>query len=89
MGESTELRVFQSHEGRPDDGYCGPATAVVAAASRMKAMAALRAVGFQGREVAAAKPGSVEERAAQAQPGVVLWCDWHDRTANRAWHVAE
>ena len=89
MGESTGLRVFQSHEGRPDDGYCGPATAVVAAESRMQAMTALRAVGFHGREVAVAKHGSAEELAAQAQPGVVLWCDWHDRDANRAWHVAE
>jgi hypothetical protein len=89
MGSSSALRVFQSHEGRPDDGYCGPATAVVATESRRKAMAALRAVGFQGREVAVAEPGSAEERAARAQPGVVLWCDWHDADADRAWHVAE
>lgn len=63
--------------------------AVVATESRMKALAALRAVGFQGRDVAVAKPGSAEERAARAQPGVVLWRDWHDRNADPAWHVAE
>jgi hypothetical protein len=84
----TGVRAFESHEGRPDDGYCSAATAVVAAASRLEAVKALRGVGFQGRDVVAAKPGSPEERAAQAQPGVVLWCDWTDRADDRTWHVA-
>jgi hypothetical protein len=82
-----ELTVFQSHESHPD-ADCAAATAVVAAESRLLAVTALRSAGFAAGEVKVAKAGSAEERAALAQPGVVVWCDWVEMGDVRAWHLA-
>lgn len=82
------MTAFQSHEVQPDDD-CTPATAVVAARTRMDAVRALRSAGFAGRDVTKARGGSPEQRAALVEPGVVRWCDWYDRADDRAWHRTE
>ncbi len=78
------MKVFVSHESHPIED-CAAATVVVAAASRMEAVAALRSAGFAARDVELTSSGSAEERVALQEPGVVLWTDWAADVGVREW----
>ncbi len=78
------VKVFVSHEAHPTED-CAGATVVVAAASRMNAVSALRSAGFSGRHLKTAPSGSIEESAALREPGAVLWADWPADT-DAQWH---
>jgi hypothetical protein len=78
------VKVYVAHESHPTED-CASATVVVAAASRIEAVSALRSAGFAARDLRPASTGSSEERAALREPGVVLWTDWAAEDDQREW----
>lgn len=74
------MDVFTSHENAPG-GRCEAVTTIVAARSRMEAVAALRAAAFQGRDVEVVPPDDEHAAVALAEPGVVFWSEYVDDDA--------
>jgi hypothetical protein len=72
-----ELVAFQSVEPSPVDG-CTGVTMVIAAPSRMDAVAAIRKAGYWANQIRKATPGSPEAEAALSAPGRIFWSEWQN-----------
>lgn len=79
------VKVYVAHESHPTED-CGPATVVIAAASRMQAVSEIRSAGFTARQLRLALDGSSEQRAALQEPGRVLWTDGTTEGDELKWH---
>jgi hypothetical protein len=72
-----DLIAFQTTEPSPVDG-CTGVTMVIAAPSRMEAVAAIRKAGYWAEQIKKSATGSPEAEAALSAPGRILWSEWQN-----------